>query len=155
MNKKNTQLSQYTPKAFEKKQTDGASYLFSAIIGFAIFMLSFIVLSVLGAIIIYKNPDPNVLVPFVSTISMTVSAIIGGLITAKKSKASRFTASVLFLATVTLAVLIGSVINLKFRESTPFWQSLLLKMPVVLGGFFGSVIGSGRKKQKSLYSKYK
>ena len=156
MKNKNNQLSQYTPKASRSKHNkQNNSCLISGIIGFVIFFACQALLSLLGSLIISKNSDPNNLIPFVSTISMTVSSIIGGLVAAKKANAAPFRVSLSFLATVTLTVLVASVVNMKYRENTPLWQSMLLKLPVILGGIFGTFIGSVNKKPKSLYSKYK
>lgn len=156
MNKKNTQLSPYAPNASKyQRDTQNPSNLLSAILGFIVFLGCLAILGLLGAMIISKNPDPNKLIPLVSTISMTVATIIGGLVTAKRSKSGMLLSSLTFLATVTLALLIASIINMKYRDGIPLWQSLLLKLPVILGGIFGAFIGSAKKKPKSLYSKYK
>ncbi len=123
-------------------------------IGFAVFLASFFAMTFLGALLIAKGPDPARLIPFVSAISMTASAIIGGIVTAKKSQRSGGISALAFLFSVTLSVLIMTVTHLG-EGSTPLWQSLLLKIPVILGAFFGGFIGSMKKKEKSLYAKYK
>ena len=151
MEKKTNQPIRYA----KKSESRGISSLWSAIIGFLTFIVCDIILCILGAMIINKNSDPAPLVPFISTISMTVSSIIGGLLSTKISKDTTLTTALIFLGAITLAVLLASVINLKFRESSPLWRSLILKIPVILGGIFGGFIGSYQRPKKSLYSKYK
>ena len=151
MQKKNNQLSHYK----NEQPTQNAGILFSTAISFIAVIICNSLLSLLGALVLSKNDDPTPLVPFVSTISMTVSAIIGGLITAKISKCGTFTSTIFSLGALTVLIMIATVITLKSREHTPLWQSLLLKIPVILGGWFGAFVGSYKRPRRSPYSKYK
>ena len=145
------QLTHYTPSNTKK----GLGTLLSSLLGFGGFAVCHLILSLLGAIVLSKNPDPTPLIPFISTISMTVSAIIGGLISSKASQSGGLVISLSFLGILAAVILITSIILLNNRENTPLWQSLLLKIPVILGGIFGGFIGTYKRPKKSKYSKYK
>ncbi len=155
MNKQNKNNSKYLPTSRRtRKEDNNKNHIIAALIGFGIFIICHLTLSFLGSLIIAKGSDPDTLVPFVSTISMTVSSIVGALVTARITGGNAVVSSLMFLGAVFLCVLVISVIYLK-DDNTPLWASLLLKAPVILGGFFGGYIGSHKKKPKSLYAKYK
>ncbi len=157
MSKNKNQVGKYLPhKSYSQSEAPQKNYILSAVIGLAIFILCNCLLSLLGAAIIKNSPNPTVLIPFISTISMTVSAIVGSIIASKKSGGNAVLSSIIFLLGITLLVLIMTVIYMgETSANHSFWQALLLKIPVILGGFFGGYIGSIKKKPKSLYEKYK
>ena len=156
MKKMNDQVGGYISRTTE---TQGHStikrYIVSAALGFLAFLVAMLILSLSGALIISKSSDSTKLIPFVSTVSMTVSALLGGIVCAKKSGSSALFSSLIFLSTVGLSVVLMTLIFLKDSHDAPLWQDLLLKIPVMLGAIFGGFIGNIKKKPKSLYDKYK
>ena len=158
MNKAKNHATNYIDRIYSKNpKSSGRKYIISAILGFGVFLICTLLLAFTGAMIIIKSTDPNALIPFVSTISMTVSAIIGSIVAVKKSDGNTVISTLLFLVTIVLAILIMSLIYMsdKSTQGTSVLQFLLLKIPVVLGAFFGGRIATIKRKPKSLYSKYK
>ena len=154
--KKKNQSSQYETRRNDSSgKTVIRKYFLAAGIGFSVFLIAVLVLSFTGALVVSKSDDPARLIPFVSTVSMSVASILGGLVCSKKSGGSPMLSTVLFLSTIVFATLLMTLIYLKESSATPLWKDLLLKIPVMLGGLFGGFIGSIKKKPKSLYAKYK
>ena len=120
-----------------------------------VMLISYLLLSLTGAILISKGDDPAKLIPFVSTISMGISTFLGSLICSKKTGGSPIVSSALFITAVIFSILVMTLIYMKEINSIPLWQNLLLKIPAILGGIFGGFISSLKKKPKSLYAKYK
>ena len=158
MNKGKNHVTNYIDRSYSQgEEITGRKYIISAILGFGVFLISTLSLAFTGAMIIIKSTDPNPLIPFVSTISMTVSAIIGSIVTTKKSGGNTLISTLLFLLTIAFSIIAMSLIYMsdKHLENHSFLQFLLLKIPVILGAFFGGRIATIKRKQKSLYSKYK
>ena len=156
MYKKNSQSSSYLPKSTHTgTESIWLNYLLSAVIGFAVFLVCYFALILLGSALLLKLPDPSRLIPIVATVSMTIASMVGSIVSAKKSSGNKLISSLMLLSLITLVVLLMTVTHLKESSGVPLIQDLLLKVPVILGVFFGGYIGSLKKKPKSLYAKYK
>ena len=156
MRKKNNRVGGYIPQTTEPKGNSTIKkYFVAAALGFLVFLGAMLILCFSGALIIAKSSDPATLVPFVSTVSTTVAALLGGFVSAKKAGGSSVFSSLIFLSAIILSIILMTVIFLRDSHETPIWQDLLLKIPMILATFFGGFVGNIKKKPKSLYAKYK
>ena len=131
------------------------SVLKSALLGVGASLVMGLILITVGAAVAYANPNPSVLIPALSLVSLLPSMFAGGFVTAKKVKDAPLLCGIISGGMITLITMLLAIV-LRGLPSTgyAFWQSASLHTAAIAFSVLGAFAGNVKSRQKPIKRRF-